>query len=124
MYHYSSCGAVVTINMGLLKLTPIMYMYFSGLLEPVIDLKALVNDSTNVLLIWTPPYTLKGVPIKHYSVTITNTISGEKETVNTAQPFFFYNSLPGVNYNATVIAVNKVGSSKPAAAVSFITPAS
>ena len=36
-------------------------------------------NSTTVLISWSPPYTLEGVPILGYNVTITNTTSEENE---------------------------------------------
>ena len=53
----------------------------AGLLESVSNLIVTIN-STTVLISWSPPFTLEGVPILGYNVTITNTTSGENETMS------------------------------------------
>ena len=52
----------------------------TGLLESVSNLAVTLIDSIIVLISWSPPFTLEGLPILGYNVTITNTTSGENET--------------------------------------------
>ena len=51
-------------------------------LESVSNLTVVPINSTTVLISWSPPFTLEGVPILGYNVTITNTTSGENETMS------------------------------------------
>ena len=50
----------------------------SGLLKSVSDLNATIINSTTVLISWSPPFTLEGIPILGYNVTISNTTSSKK----------------------------------------------
>ena len=55
---------------------------YTGLLESVSDLTVTRVNSSTVLISWSPPFTLEGVPILGYNVTVTNTTSVENETMS------------------------------------------
>ena len=83
------------------------YMYFTGLLESVGDLAVSHINSTTVLISWSPPFTLEGVPILGYNVTITT--SEENDTVQVAgDTTMLYYSIQD-DFTVTVIAINAVG---------------
>ena len=86
----------------------------AGLLESVSNLAVVLINSTTFLLSWSPPFTLEGVPILGYNVTITNTTSGENETMSVeGNTTMLYYSIdhpdPDNNFTVTVIPVNVVG---------------
>ena len=59
------------------------HVYYTGLLAPVKDLTATVLDGSNVLLMWSAPYTLDNVPITGYNI---NDDQGTLlDTVNTTE---------------------------------------
>ena len=66
-------------------------------------------NSTTVLISWSPPFTLEGVPILGYNVTITNTTSGEYEILEsentTMLNYIFSLDDPDPDNNFTVIVV-------------------
>ena len=72
-----------------------MYNYFSLTGPPgaVNDLTVVFINSTTVLISWCPPFTLEGIPILGYNVTITNTTSGENEIM----------SVEGGHYHAVLL---------------------
>ena len=99
----------------------------TGLLESVSNIgvnrinftHANVN-STAVLISWSPPFTLKGVPILGYNVTITNTTSGENETMLVEDTTLLYSiDHPDSenNFTVTVVPINEVGAGQPATLV-------
>ena len=70
--------------------------------------------STTVLISWSPPFTLEGVPILGYNVTITNTTSGENETMSVeGDTTMLYYSIdhpdPDNNFTVTVVPINGAG---------------
>ena len=88
----------------------------AGLLESVSDLTVVSINSTTVLISWSPPFTLEGVPILGYNVTITNTTSGENETIlktaNTTMldyTFSIDHPDPDSEFIVTVIPINEAG---------------
>ena len=70
-------------------------------------------DSTTVLISWSPPFTLEGVPILGYNVTITNTTSGEElKTENTTMlnyTFSIDDPDPDNCFSVTVVPINGAG---------------
>ena len=94
----------------------------TGLLGSVNSLTVTLINSTTVLISWSPPFTLEGVPILGYNVTITNTTSGENETVLVEDTTLLYSidhPDPENNFTVTVVPINEVGAGEPAL-VSFI----
>ena len=86
----------------------------AGLLESVSNLAVVLINSTTFLISWSPTFTLEGVPILGYNVTITNTTSGENETMsvegNTTMVYYSIDHPdPGNNFTVTVIPINVVG---------------
>ena len=92
----------------------------TGPLDPVSDLTVVSINSTTVLISWSPPFTLEGVPILGYTVTITSTTtSGESETMSVeGDTTMLYYSIdhPDTdnNFTVTVVPINEVGSGEPA----------
>ena len=88
----------------------------AGLLESVSNLTVVSINSTTVLISWSPPFTLEGVPILGYNVTITNTTSEENETIlETAittmlnYTFSIYHPDPDSEFTVTVVPINGAG---------------
>ena len=84
------------------------------MLEPVSDLIVVPINSTTVLISWSPPFTLEGVPILGYNVTITNTTSAENETMSVeGDTTMLYYSIdhpdPDNNFTVTVVPINGAG---------------
>ena len=76
-------------------------------------------NSTTVLISWSPPFTLEGVPILGYNVTITNTTSGENETMSVeGDTTMLYYSIdhpdPDNNFTVTLVPINGAGPGEPA----------
>ena len=96
-----------------------MFTYI-GLLESVSNLTVMtltLINSTTILISWSPPFTLEGVPILGYNVTITNTTSGENETVLVEDTTLLYSidhPNPENNFTVTVVPINEVGAGQPA----------
>ena len=70
-------------------------------------------NSTTVLISWSLPLSLEGVPILGYSVTITNTTSEENEIIkegeNTTLLHYIFSidhPDPGSNFLVTVVPIN------------------
>lgn len=99
----------------------------AGLLKPVSSLNAsyTTNESTIIITVsWTPPFTLIGVPILAYNVTIMNTTGGNKETSlieNTNKNFFTCLPNSDTNFTITVFAINEVGPGEPAKVTMLLT---
>ena len=77
------------------------------------DLTVVSINSTTVLISWSPPFTLEGVPILGYNVTVTNTTSGENETMSVeGDTTMLYYSIdhpdPDNNFTVTVVPINGV----------------
>ena len=90
----------------------------AGLLESVNNLDVIAINSTTVLISWSPPFTLEGVPILGYNVTITNTTSGENETMSVeGDTTMLYYSIdhpdPDNKFTVTVVSINNVGAGEP-----------
>ena len=95
-----------------------MIKFFSrastGVLKPVKNLIVTLINSTTVLISWSPPFTLEGVPILGYNVTITNT-SGENETMLVKDTTLLYTVYRKyINITVTVIPINEIGAGEPA----------
>ena len=80
------------------------------------NLTVTLINSTTVRISWSPPFTLEGVPILGYNVTITNyTISGENVTMLVEDTTLLYSfddhPDPGSenNFTVTVVPINEVG---------------
>ena len=72
-------------------------------------------NSTTVLISWTPPFTLEGVPILGYNVTITNTTSGENETMLVEDTTLLYTVYRKyIKITVIVIPINEIGAGEPA----------
>ena len=92
----------------------LFYNHVTGPLESVSNLTVVSINSTTVLISWSPPFTLEGVPILGYNVTITNTISGENETMSVeGDTTMLYYSIdhpdPDNNFTVTVVPINGAG---------------
>ena len=90
----------------------------ADLLESVSNLTVDSINSTTVLISWSPPFTLEGVPILSYNVTITNTTSGENETMSVeGDTTMLYYSIdhpdPDNNFTVTVVPINEAGPGEP-----------
>ena len=82
------------------------------MLESVSNLTVTPVNSTTVLISWSPPFTLEGVPILGYNVTITNTTSEENKTLLVEDTTLLYSidhSDPGNSFAVTVVLINEVG---------------
>ena len=84
------------------------------MLESVSNLTVTIINSTTVLISWSPPFTLEGIPILGYNVTITNTISGENETLLVEDTTLLYSSdhpdpENNFEFTVTVLPINEVG---------------
>ena len=88
----------------------------AGLLEPVSNLTVTLINSTTVLISWSAPFTLEGVSILGYNVTITNTTSGENKTMLVEDTTLLYSidrPDPENNFTITVVPINEVGAGQP-----------
>ena len=88
----------------------------SGLLESVSNLTVISINSTTVLISWSPPFTLEGVPILGYNVTI---ISGEicNKTllVKGSKNMLLYHATEhsnNITFTVTVVPINAGGAGK------------
>ena len=119
----SSLLVIVAIQLALLLVQgTALILYYSknylyhitGLLESVSNLTVVPINSTTVLISWSPPFTLEGVPILGYNVTITNTTSGENETMSVeGDTTMLYYSIdhpdPDNNFTVIVVPINEAG---------------
>ena len=93
--------------------------------QKVSNLTVTLINSTTVLISWSPPFTLEGVPILGYNVTITNTTSGENETMlveNTTLLYSIDHPDPKNNFTVTVVPINQVGAGQPLNSEPFLFP--
>ena len=83
-------------------------MSLAGTLDPVSDLRVTLLNSTTVNISWSPPFTLEGVPILGYIVTVITT--GKKETFLVIDTVLYYllDPDPG-NFTAIVVPFNQIG---------------
>ena len=77
-------------------------------------------NSTTVLITWSPSFTLEGVPILGYNVTITNMTSRENETILVKDTTLLYHPDPENNFTVTVVPLNEVGAGQPATSRPFL----
>ena len=95
-----------------MQLSSLYHIPHAGLLESVSNLTVTPVNSTTVLISWSPPFTLDGVPILGYNVTITNTTSGENETMSvegdTTILYYSIDHLKSI-FTITVVPINVVG---------------
>ena len=84
-------------------------MHAAGLLESVSNLAVVLINSSTVLISWSPPFTLEGVPILGYNVTVTT----YNVTVFT-KDVMLYHSIEHFNniFTVTVVPINVVGAGK------------
>ena len=71
---------------------------------PVSNLTVILINSTTVLISWSPPFTLEGVPILGYNVTITNS-SNINETFYVAESATMLYYLIDMSANIYVVCV-------------------
>ena len=94
-------------------------------MESVSNLTVTLINSTTVLIFWSPPFTLEGVPILGYSVTITNTTSGENKTilveVDTTLLYSIDHPDPENNFTVAVVPINEVGAGQSAKYTTLLT---
>ena len=100
--------------------------YYSGALEAVGQLDVSMMNKTVVHIFWNPPFTLKGMSILHYEVSILNRATGNEtlETIPGSETTLQYDTdhlVPGTNMTATVVAFYEFGPGKPAS-VNFMIP--
>ena len=83
-------------------------MTLVGILEPVSDLSVILLNSTTVNISWSPPFTLEGVPILGYNVSVITT--GNKETNLVIGTVLYYplDPNPG-NFTVIVVPFNEIG---------------
>ena len=93
-----------------------VYSLIIGRLSPVGNLTVTPVNSTTLLISWSPPFTLEGVPILGYNVTITNVTS---VTVNNTWLYYPYHEPTVI---VTVVARNKAGGGHPATISKLIYP--
>ena len=86
-------------------------------MDAVRNLTVTTINSTTVFISWSPPYTLKGVPILGYNVT---TDSGIVDTLLVEDTSLFSTvdqSDPGGNITVTVVPLNRAGLGKAASVI-------
>ena len=67
-------------------------------------------DHCTLHLIWTAPYTLQGVPILNYTITINPDIGSESETFSSSTVEYLYRpDALGESYTIEVTALNQAG---------------
>ena len=114
--HISTCSEYVHVHVAdNYNIIINNYSKHTGLLESVSDLTVALINSTTVLISWSPPFTLEGVPILGYNVTITNTTSGENETMLVVDTTLLYSIDSDNEFTITVVPINAVGPGQPAA---------
>jgi len=94
----------------------------AGLLESVSNLNVTLINSTSVFISWSPPFTLEGVPILGYNVTITNTGASTASTEDSETTFvennllYYSAGLPDVdnNFTVSVVPINEGGAGESA----------
>ena len=89
-------------------------------MESVSNLTVTLINSTTVLITWSPSFTLEGVPILGYNVTITNMTSRENETILVKDTTLLYHPDPENNFTVTVVPLNEVGAGQPATSRPFL----
>ena len=98
----------------------LLHSHAIGPLESVSNLAVVSINSTTVLISWSPPFTLEGVPILGYNVTITNTTSGENKRMSVeGDTTMLYYSIdhpdPDNKFTVTVVPINGAGPGEPSA---------
>ena len=85
----------------------------AGVLESVENIEMILFNSTTVLISWSPPFTLEGVPIRGYNVTITNSENESiSKWVDTGQLLYTPTHLEDI-FTITVVPFNEVGAGQP-----------
>ena len=100
------------------------YSYYADS-QKVSSLTVTLINSTTVLISWSPPFTLEGVPILGYNVTIINTTSGENETKLVEDTTLLYSidhPDPENNFTVIVVPINEVGAGQPLNSEPFLFP--
>lgn len=99
-------------GVSLLYLLLVMYAQLLGLLDPVTNLYVSIdrNEGPSAVITWTPPYTLRNVPILHYAV---NVDVGGSMSMNVSNASIFLMHWTNIensnNFHVAVRPVNKVG---------------
>ena len=65
-------------------------------------------DHCTLRLTWTPPYTLQGVPILNYSITINSSVGGMRVYTANSTEYLYTPGALGVTDEIVVRAMNKV----------------
>ena len=94
-------------------------VHVPGLLEHVSNLTVTVINSTTIFVSWVSPFTLEGVPILGYSVTIAKT--RENVTISSTKLYvlekqLYNNIIDDKNFPSlaiTVVAINEGGAGQP-----------
>ena len=84
-------------------------MKITGLLESVSNLTVVSINSTTVLISWSPPFTLEGVPILGYDIIIANSVKNETISVEGDTTMLYYSiddPDPDSNFTVTVVPIN------------------
>ena len=66
-------------------------------------------DHCTLRLTWTPPYTLQGVPILNYSITINPSVGGMRADTSNSTEYLYTPGALGVTDEIVVAAINEVG---------------
>lgn len=85
-----------------------------GLLEPASNLTMATFNSSTVLISWSAPFTLQGVPILEYSVTIINSACSDRNNTilaagNTTMVYYAIDPYVNNNITVTVFPINMAG---------------
>ena len=80
-----------------------------GPLAGVGDLTSTKVDHCTLQLTWTPPYTLQGVPILNYSITIKNSTVGSMKAYTSNYEYLYTPRALGVTDEIVVAAINQLG---------------
>ena len=85
-------------------------LHKTGTLGVVGDVQLVQYNSTTLQLTYSPPFTLVGVPINFFTITITSSDQVTNVTINTTATELLY-SLPNIctNYLLDIAACNRVG---------------
>ena len=66
-------------------------------------------DHCKLQLTWNPPYTLQGVPILNYSITINPSVGGMTADTSNSTEYLYTPAALGVTDKIVVAAINEVG---------------
>ena len=115
-----TCIAVIVTPMLSSDESEPALLLVQGHLESVSNLSVITVNSTTVLISWIPSFTLEGVPIIGYNLTINNNTSGENvtSTVEGSASMLYYTINDHFhhknNFTVILIPINEVGRGHPA----------